>query len=565
MKMMILIATASTVAAWLPRTALAQPCDNPDWPTWGESYDGSSINPEMDVVLSSYTDDALCQAALGASCSNLKDIKWTVRAALTEYWSNGGSPFIPRYKGIVCPSPNDPDCVNSTCTAPNDPDCVLDQDYVFEKLHISPQGYCSGGTLALTEFSGISSRTRNIRLCQQNDLGFLKWNTLEVDGKVGVGLQNVLLHELGHAVGMAHIEDCHSGTIPESVMGGNFSVGSDSGHLYAPEMEYLGNAYGYGVPMDIYRHGTADGLSFDSNLIWFGYLRNRVVANTGIGFFPYAFAYARGSGAAQYIEVAELDSSGASVVSNNIGADTIYHPGIALKALSLSNHLIQVVYLGDYIDDTGEQTVKLKEYDGSSWTTSTLANAPQLTSNGIYNAWDPESEEFLYVWQGDDNYTNQVMYKVGSGPVMELLHASGDPWIAADTPSIACGDASVAGTYNCLMVWPEGESWTRPVRWMQFYVSGSQIITTSIHTHPYFSTGSAVVSYLGNITYPWMIALNQDGNTTFTWRKGPTDSSGFVDQRSVTHSPRTTVPALGSALPSLVSNYRTILFLGDGQ
>ncbi len=136
--------------------------------------------------------------------------------------------------------------------------------------------------------------------------------------------------------------------------------------------------------------------------------------------------------------------------------------------------------------------------------------------------------------------------KVGANPVQNF-----DSVKSLDTPSIACGDPAVVGSYNCLLAWSAADLWEHLVKWRQCYISTSapvgDLICGGNMVHSYRTSAGPSVAYVGTGTYPWQIAISQGGATIYTWRKRATDNYPFVDQRLITYNPRTIAPALGSS------------------
>lgn len=529
----LIIIVAATIPLVSTKLVQAQTaCDDPYTTDW-------DLVP-MDIWLNTNT-DMLCE---WSSCNSLNDVKWSIRASLTEYFSNGNSNFRAEF-------------IDTTSMFPG--------DAIPEAVHVAGDSYCPGNMknqyiAAHMEVSG-SYRAKWIFLCRQNDLGILNWQTMS-NANSGIDFQNVFLHELGHAIGMLHTDECNSSPWPKSIMYPGTVDGAD--HLYKVDIEYLRDRFTTAGSRHVNRYSdeTPDGLTYTSNYGGLTLFRNRFVATTtvdatldslvnyvayGTGYYnDRAIAFARFSQTNGWDWVAEIP-----------GAQTLYHPGIATNNLGD----VQIAFLTNYDESSGEQDVRLATSinRGDTWSCCSMlpGEQPRARGNGIYSTYDPESGEYMYVWRDDGE--NEIHYKIGGGDVKVLVGLS-----AADTPSISCGEETELGTiYNCMMAWPDATDWTRHVRWTQFYVAGSQIITADIHTLGYVSTGSAVVTYLGDVADPWLIALNQDGDVTYTWHKGPYEFDNWRDWRGIVHPERTTIPALGSIHPIGSYTTRAILYVGS--
>ncbi|MSP61307.1 MAG: hypothetical protein EXR72_13370 [Myxococcales bacterium] len=221
---------------------------------------------------------------------------------------------------------------------------------------------------------------------------------------------------------------------------------------------------------------------------------------------------------------------------------------------------MRIHFLGGYDAQSGTQTVyesASSSSGGTSWSApvalSDATSQSHTTSDGVSSTFDPVSQKYLVTWRGGyttgggASHVHEIFYKAGASAPQRLLDANGNPYLASHTPSVACGPSAVVGTQNCLFAWVDGSSWYRQVRWFQASVSASGVLVgSSVKTHNYISTGSASVAYWSTGSYPWMIALNQGGTTSYTWRKAASSASAFVDQRSFSDSPKATTPALGS-------------------
>lgn len=220
---------------------------------------------------------------------------------------------------------------------------------------------------------------------------------------------------------------------------------------------------------------------------------------------------------------------------------------------------LNVAYLDDYDAVEGYQHL----YTNTSWDLgSTWQGEQQIpglnptANDGVSATYDPESGEDIYVWRGQDGYefnlplnVNKIEYEVGeAGNWHTLADAYGNPYIAADTPAIACGDVYEVGAYNCLLVWVDGSDWQRPMRWTQFYVDANgEWVTTFIRTLSYFTSGSPAVAYDEDSTYPWLLAFNSDGRATYTLRKTGTGIAfSYMREHDVPGIYRAAMPAIGA-------------------
>lgn len=229
----------------------------------------------------------------------------------------------------------------------------------------------------------------------------------------------------------------------------------------------------------------------------------------------------------------------------------IYHPGVASK-----DSTAFVTWLGNRDIFTGKQDVIGQVFNDDESTfgpkkifTDVLT---QTANAGVSATYDPKTDSFIAIWRGSSGgERNSIMYRVvDESPFPWKLQnpTTGADLKAADTPSIACGPVEVLGEDNCLVVWIDAFNWQRPVRWTQGHISSTngQLLLRNIKTHGYVTVGSASVAYWDDSPFPWVIALNQGGRTTYTWRKRASHEENFLDERSITRPNKVTLPAAGS-------------------
>jgi hypothetical protein len=233
----------------------------------------------------------------------------------------------------------------------------------------------------------------------------------------------------------------------------------------------------------------------------------------------------------------------------SVGSLSTYHPAVARSSTGAA----WVSYLGQY--DTNnhlQKVISRRTIDaGVTWSAGVeVSNSivGRTKNSGIASTFDAVSGKVIYFWRSSND---EILYKVGDGPTIYNLidPSTSTPVRTTDTPSIACGSAAVVGSDNCLIAWTNYDSWSRWTNWTQGYVSGDSIVIPTsnvVKAHPYVTSGSASVSYAyGKATqtpYPWSITLTQGGTAVYTWRKGGSYASNFVDQRSFSESPMPGLP-----------------------
>jgi hypothetical protein len=485
----------------------------------------------MKVVINETIDNDLCP---GSSCGSFNDIRWTSQAVFHEYFQGTGSNFRVEYDGTTN---------------------VARGTVVPGKVHLFSNP-CTGGTLAIAAWD-VNRTWGKIRMCTSNDNGVIDWRSNAFDNvDPAYSFQNVLLHELGHTIGMSHGLDCS--TTRKTVMNDYYE--RDGSHLFASDIDFLQDTFGLRSHGSIARE-TQDALTWSPGNLppWeTGMNRGRFAAtNNQTGYATYVAFTDNNTG----IRLT-ADDLVDWVHESLLPASSHYHPGIA----GANDSGLRVSYLSGYNTQTGLQTVSELQTSngGASWSSpvaiSTAATESHTTSNGVSSAFDPATGRFITIWRGGYNsggsvtHTHEIFYRIGTSPPQRLLQASGAPYLASDTPSIACGPTSVVGAQNCLIAWVDGVDWHRTVKWVQASAaSGVGLAASSVKTHGYMSMGSPSVAYhFTPGTRPWYIALTQGGSTVYTWRKEGSASASFTDERSHVASPHATTPALGTRLSGAV-------------
>lgn len=182
------------------------------------------------VKINTLIDEDLCP---NSTCSSFNDIRRTVEAVFNEYYHATGGKLYFTYAGET-----------------SEPRHTIIDDHI----HIFANN-CSGSTLAIAAWNGSYGK---IRMCISNNGGPINWDAFHREtGKIS--FHSVLLHELGHVIGMDHIEECMSPT-PKSIMHANYNNFA-SEHLHGPDMNFVHLNYGVranaGHPM-----WTFDGISW---------------------------------------------------------------------------------------------------------------------------------------------------------------------------------------------------------------------------------------------------------------------------------------------------------------
>ena len=476
------------------------------------------------VLLNSRIAEDLCP---DSTCGSINDIRCTLEAAMFEYFDLTGGELHFVYVGETNASPGT---------------VIADHIHIF--ANPGP-----GSTLAVAAWDDTRTWGK-IRICNTNAGGPIVWDTFHPSSDKR-SLHSVLLHELGHVIGMEHAEQNPSGPpYPTSIMhAGVSSLVSE--HLQGPDISFVSNTYGVRsnrvVPV-----WTPDGVTWadGGGGPWPAPIRTygRLAATNSLSSGNDVYlAWNRGN-----IYVSRYTPSSwtlRSVIFLDSGVPSpIYHPGIASKG-----NEVLLAYLGNRNPISGLQDVVIvRSYDGGlTWDNPVVVSTSPTANAGVSASYDPVSDSFVVVWRGSiGTQRNSILYNAvdRSPTVWKLEHpVSGTDIKAADTPSIACGPANGVGEDNILLAWADAFHWQRPIRWSQGRMGASgELEFQAARTHGFVSVGSASVAYWGVGDYPWILALNQGGNTTFTWRKRATHAQSFVDERSIGYPRKVGLPTAAS-------------------
>lgn len=502
-----------------------------------QCFNGWAIPDEWDempipVYLNENIADDLCP---NSTCGSFNDIERTVIAVLDEYYHMTGGELRFRYAGET--------------TEP--PYAIIDG-----AIHIYASAGDCGGPLAVAapgyDDDDVDKLGGKIRICRSNAGSSINWDTFH-PGAGKVSFHSVLLHELGHLIGMDHIEVCSSGTPQASIMRMSYSS-FVSEHLQRPDMKAVHLKWGtretIGRPKWTF-NGTswADGGGLPP-----------IHSNRVLGRF--AATNTRTAGNNVYVAWADWTLA-ALWFSRYTPADwsvltgffepTIYHPGVASKSTSE----VFLTWLGNRDSISGKQDVLARRSSDGGYSFDTeekVSDATTKTANaGVTATYDPESDRYIVIWRGSSGAErNSIIYRVVDSPnpwKLATRAVGGEDIKAAGTPCIACGPKAVVGEYNCLVAWVDAFHWQRPVRWTQARVTeDGKLDMLGIKTHGYVTVGSPSVAYWSDSHFPWLITLYQGGATTYTWIKEASHGENFKHQKGFTFQPKVSLPTAGSRL-----------------
>lgn len=302
-------------------------------------------------------------------------------------------------------------------------------------------------------------------------------------GAGGVMLEQVLMHEIGHALGLGHPQDgsnwaslCPSGAPACSVMQG----GADA-HYYdtwtLDDRDGLRAIYGYQEPYSIRLFERANpGSTFSMGEMPtddLPYARDQMSATTTTGVTGneiFLSSYWRSSDL-PYVHAwdwASLDTTTLGIVHFNVSSGPM---GVAL-----TNQRRFVVTNGPQLTSDSSRYERrmmwsTQDRSGGTFTTRTV-NGSGLSDTrvqGVGSAFDPRSGEVISAFRRDDG---TIVMRGASDATTPTVFAPFDTGRRSfSTPSLACVPATYSA--NCILLYtdvgrPESSFATRRLRWVEF-------------------------------------------------------------------------------------------------
>jgi hypothetical protein len=356
----------------------------------------------------------------------------------------------------------------------------------------------------------------------------------------------VLVHELIHVAGFAHSGNAGNCTPADNSSVGvmnppNGSSSSDTRYLSRDDIDGLVSLYGRPPNMVVDYHYSADGGQTWTDGALFG-----ATATYGpVG------SVAKGTEGETKSWVSNLTAS--SWTSRVRGLNyTSVDSAITLSSSSWQPVSVAngdgVVMVARFVDETAGNNSRTLQWarsanSGSTWSYIDAlrdgVNEIQTRRNGLGMGYDPKTERFVAVYQGDDNlidtangdYCDDVADGIMCDEVRVATIAS-DGTSQAHTllgvrstvaPFIACGDTG--STQNCIITWA-GETGNACIHWGHGHVNGDGTFTLYNNLSTNCTWGFSPVGVVfdeDESATPWRFAFTQEHSTqqnvVYTGRK----------------------------------------------
>jgi hypothetical protein len=486
-------------------------------------------NPEgIPVFLNTHLEGYLCHG----DCTSFADLERTTAIALSKIWEQSGSRARFVYAGGTTRNFH---------------------DRIDGAIHITLKtDGCNddSGADADCERDG-SGNIKNCRLRFCEDFEWASFSPVPV-GEKSKSYQGVLIHELLHALGLDHPENCGDSTASALSEGLGTLVAT---HLYEDDAVALRTIYG-GRAQGAFAFRSNDGLTWQLGpaphlTMAATALHSPSGCGAGTG-SPIIVSYTRRT-SDRAVQFSRFDGFSWSNPFNLPNAKSPYPTASACA--SAADQLI--AWQGDYNTVSGNAvTFASRSLDGgATWTTTPFADT---SAPGIGAAFDPTSGRYLI-----------ALRTTGTGTLMSQVLPDGQPNFhflgdfglrTAETPSIACGDPAIVGQRNCLLTWVS-TNWDRFL-WFAFgrvVMDGKtpkfDFDVTSLFAAPVVMFGTPSVTYVPDRDFPWQLVSHQGNGQVIALRRGPSHAGVWKPSPPVEFAP-TSISALTSPIGASINAIR---------
>jgi hypothetical protein len=486
-------------------------------------------NPDgIPVFLNTHLKDYLCHG----DCGSFADLERVTQVALSKFFDQSGSRVRFVYGGG---------------TERNF------HDRIDGAIHITLKfDGCNDGRGADADCKwDDSGNIKNCRLRFCENFEWASFSPVPVNEK-SKSYQGVLIHELLHALGLDHPENCKENTASALSEGLGTLLAT---HLYQDDADALRAIYG-GRAQAAFAFRSSDGVNWQvgpSPPLTIAASALHSPSGCGAGTdSPIIVSYPRRL-SDRAVQVSRFNGFSWSNPAFLPDAATPYPTATACA--SAADQL--VTWQGDYEPITGNAvTFASRTLDGgASWSTQGFVDT---SAPGLGAAFDPASGRYLV-----------AVRTTGSGTLISQVLPDGEPKFhilgdfglhTAEAPSLACGDPAVVGPKNCLLTWVS-TNWDRFL-WYAFGsvdTSGKTPVfdfdKTTLYAAPIVMFGTPSVTFTPDRDFPWQLVSHQ-GNARVIALRRPASHAPLWEPTPPAEFAPTSISALTSPLGASLNTIR---------
>jgi hypothetical protein len=499
---------AAVIAAWPGVTQAWCVLESPN--IWSPST--TSIPVHLNNNMS-----AICSGPDG-DCSGIGDVARVTQVVLDEFFDDAGAAIRFSYAGTTSNSPG---------------------SNISGAIHVYLIGGCD------SETRGIAHRVPDgsyIGACRLEICDQWTWRSMPVSTSGATeSFTNTLGHELMHCLGFAHPQDCGQ------TQASRVKPQVKAHHLYKDDIQGLQTRYGVRAHTPRLRYGV-DGLNWTTGSDGTALTKmplGRISISNSARLLSYISFPQKDNVSPRRIYVGRPVNSGDWV---NLGivpnSDTHYHTGTA----SGGWQQILVAWLHYVSNELGLKEVRVSQTtdNGTNWST-TVVSITDTERSGVTATYDPVSQRYIALWRSSEERI--IVRVLPDGQPQQFA------WRASDTPGIACGTTTFAGTKNCVVAWAHTD-WDRFLYWAHARVdtSGSTpalvLLNSDVYARATVVYSQASVAFVPHSSFPWSITYQNQPSRIHTMRKASSTSADWVDTASVQYLfSRVGSPTVGSYAP----------------